>query len=90
MEWMAGKCKAEGAEEDRGAVATVPVGGGGGPRAHGNLGPAGSHFAGICRSFTNSVAAAASLPSACMSQERGGESETDQLCTHSGRSCRKQ
>jgi hypothetical protein len=30
MEWMAGKCKAEGAEEDRGAVATVPVGGGGG------------------------------------------------------------
>jgi hypothetical protein len=29
MEWMAGKCKAEGAEEDRGAVATVPVGGAG-------------------------------------------------------------
>jgi hypothetical protein len=34
-------------------TSTVPIGGGGQGRAHGNLGSSSPHFVGICRSFTN-------------------------------------
>ena len=69
------KVQGRGVEEDRGcrgAVGTVPVGGG---QATWESGSSGSHFVGICRSFTNSVAAAslasARLPSYHIGMSRG-------------------